>query len=165
MIGCFNFQKKPTGHNPPEMDSKTPNLTTKPQTQTISLQDVSLISCSEPENLSSTSMASFTIASLAEIVSISNEKIQQSRKRCQKDKTAILTSSPCIAELEKHMVLKTKKSKNTQTVAKTAEKKNTTPMEVVSISNEKTQTVNTKNAFTVCTCATKSANNLSCDNC
>ena len=47
------------------------------QTQTISQQDVSLTSCSEPEPLSSTSMASFKIASPTEIVSILNEKTQQ----------------------------------------------------------------------------------------
>ena len=44
-------------------------------------------------------------------------------------------------ELENHMVLKTIKSKNAQTVAKVAETKNATPTEIVSISNEKTQTV------------------------
>ena len=106
------------------MDSATPNLTTKSQTQSISLQDVSLTSCSEPETLSSTSIASFTIASPAEIVGISNEKTQQPRRRCRKGKTAILINSPYKAELEKQKVLKTKKSKNAQTVAKTTETKN-----------------------------------------
>ena len=107
-----------TNRSLPEMDSATPNLTTKSQTQTISLQDLSLTSCSEPETLSPTSMVSFTSASPAEIVSISNEKTQQPRKRCRKVKIAILTSSPYKAELEKRMVLKTRKNKNAQTVAK-----------------------------------------------
>ena len=57
-----------------EMDSATPNL--ESQTQTISQQDVSLTSCSEPEPLPSTSIASFTIASPTEIVSIPNGKTQ-----------------------------------------------------------------------------------------
>ncbi|XP_065670994.1 uncharacterized protein LOC136089198 [Hydra vulgaris] len=69
-----------TNRSFPEMDSATSNLTTKSQTQIISLQELSLTSCSESETLSSTSMASFTIASPAEIVSISNEKTQQTRK-------------------------------------------------------------------------------------
>ena len=47
----------------------------------------------------------------------------------------------------------------------TAETKNATLTEIVSISNEKTKTVYTKNAYTECKRATKSANNLSCDNC
>ena len=69
-----------------------------------------MTSCSEPETLRLTSMASFKIASPAETVSISNEKTQQPRKRCRKVKTAILTSSSYKAELEKRMVLKTKKT-------------------------------------------------------
>ena len=98
-----------TNRSFPEVGSATPNLTTNSQTQTISLQDLSLTSCSESKTLSSTSMASFTNASAAEIVSISNEKTQQTRKRCRKGKTAILTSSPYKAELAKQMVIKTKK--------------------------------------------------------
>ena len=122
---------KTTNRSFPEMDSAAPNLTTKSQTQTISLQNLSMTSCSESETLSSTSMASFTIALPAEIVSISNEKTQQTRKRCRKGKTVILTSSPYKSELAKQMVIKTKKRKNVQTVDKTVETKNDTPAEIV----------------------------------
>ena len=59
---------KTTNRSLPEMDSATPNLTTQSQTQTTSLPDVILTSCSEPETLSSTPMASYTIASPAEKV-------------------------------------------------------------------------------------------------
>ncbi|XP_065656764.1 uncharacterized protein LOC136082152 [Hydra vulgaris] len=133
VFGDWMFESSETTNRSfPEMDSAIPNLTTKSQTQTISLQELSLTSCSESETSSSTTMASFTIASPAEIVSISNEKTQQTRKRCQKSKTAILTSSPYKAELAKKMVIKTKKRKNAQTVDKTVETKNDTPAEIVS---------------------------------
>ena len=56
----------------PEVDFAIPKL--ESQTQTFSQQDVSITSCSEPEPLPFTSMASFTIASPTEIVSIPNEK-------------------------------------------------------------------------------------------
>ena len=100
-----------TNRSFPEMDSAIPNL--ESQTQTISRQDVSLTFCSEPEPLPFTAMASFTIASPTKILSIPNEKTEQRRKRCRKGKTAIFTSSPYKAELEKRMALKTKKKKNT----------------------------------------------------
>ena len=84
-----------------EMESATPNL--ESQTQTISQQDVSLTPCSEPEPLPSTSLASYTTASPTKIVSIPNEETQQPRKLCRKGKTAILSSSPYKAELQKNM--------------------------------------------------------------
>ena len=77
-----------TNRSFPEVDSTTPNL--ESQTRTISQQDVSLTSCPVPGPLPSISMAFFTIASPTEVVSIPNEKTQQSRKRCRKGKYYII---------------------------------------------------------------------------